>query len=167
MDWKFLFLSANGRIGQKDFWIGILILFVVNVIASLIPTIGQIISLLLIYPAVCVTSKRLHDMGKTGWLAAIPYGLTAVAMVPLIFAGFAAMAAGGASVAGSAAGVTAGAGAALGLLAIAGMLMMIAGLVCLAFLLWVGLSKGDAGTNQYGPPQPSMFSGGSTTTPAI
>ena len=32
MDWKTLFLDAKGRIGQKDFWIGFLILFVGGII---------------------------------------------------------------------------------------------------------------------------------------
>jgi uncharacterized membrane protein YhaH (DUF805 family) len=43
----------------------------------------------------------------------------------------------------------------------AGMVMMIAGVVCLGFLLWVGLSKGDAGDNQYGP-VPTPLVGGVT-----
>ena len=66
MNWQFLFLSANGRIGQKDFWIGFLILFVAGIILGMIPVLGQIISIALIYPWVCLYSKRLHDFGKTG-----------------------------------------------------------------------------------------------------
>ncbi len=44
--------------------------------------------------------------------------------------------------------------------------MMLAGLVALAFLLWVGLSRGEAGVNQHGAPRSSMFDSGSTT-PAV
>jgi uncharacterized membrane protein YhaH (DUF805 family) len=157
MDWKKLFLDANGRIGQKDFWIGFLILFVANIVLNFIPVVGQIAQLVLIYAGICLMSKRLHDMGKSGWLAAVPYGLMAIAMVLTILTVFGVMAASGAGQYGApAAGM--GAVAAAGM---AGMVMIVAGLVSLAFLLWVGLSKGNPGDNQYGP-APTPLIGGAT-----
>ena len=145
MNWQHLFLSAKGRIGQKDFWIGFLILFVAGIVLGMIPFLGMIIGLALIYPMVCVLSKRLHDFGKTGWLAAVPYAIFAVGMVIVMIAGGAAMF-GAAS--GSAAG-TGGAMAAFGAVGVVGLLAFVA---YIGFILWVGLSKGDPATNQYGPP---------------
>ena len=147
MDWKFLFLSANGRIGQKDFWIGFLILFVAGFILGLIPVINLIAGLALIYPNVCLYSKRLHDFGKSGWLAAVPYGIGAICLVIMMLAGGAAIIGGG--LGGDSSAAATGAVAAMGTIFLVGGLAFLVGV---AFLLWVGLSKGDPGPNQYGPP---------------
>jgi len=158
MDWKTLFLTADGRIGQRDFWIGFAILFVAGLVLGMIPVIGQIVGILLIYPNVCLYSKRLHDFGKSGWLQLVPMAIMFVAMVLAIFSGGAGIMAsmGGGSAA------TAGAMAGFGM---AAMVMGLAALIGLAFLLWVGLSKGDPGDNRYGPP-PRQLVGGSTPTAA-
>ncbi|HEX8570470.1 MAG TPA: DUF805 domain-containing protein [Caulobacteraceae bacterium] len=158
MNWQFLFLSANGRIGQKDFWIGWLILFVAAIVLGMIPFLGMIISIALIYPQVCIFSKRLHDFGKTGWLAAVPFAIGVVAMV---FA----MMAGGAAMFGVASGnEAAAAGGAMAALAGAGLVMMLAFVAWIGFTLWVGLTKGDPAANKYGAPTPSMFGGSTTPT---
>lgn len=142
-DWRTLFLDANGRIGQKDYWIGIIILFVAGLLLSWIPLIGTLISLASIYFGVCVSSKRLHDMGKSGWLAAIPYGVTAAAVVL-----------GAMAFVGTFVGMhgyhedyraLAGVGGAFGL-------MGLALLINLAFMIWLGVTPGQPGDNAYGPP---------------
>ena len=157
MNWQSLFLSANGRIGQKDFWIAWLILFVAGIVLGMIPFLGFIISLALIYPNVCIFSKRLHDFGKTGWLAAVPYGI-------LLVAGVIAGVTGGAAMFGAMSGNAAGASAAMAGLGMSMLVFVLAGLACIGFLLWVGLTKGDPAPNQYGAPQPSMFGGATTPT---
>ena len=151
MDWKFLFLDSNGRIGRKDFWIGFLILFVAGFVLGLIPVLGVLISIALIYPQVCLYAKRLHDFGKSGWLAAVPYAAAAIFLVvTFLTVGVSALAAGG--------GADFGAGAAGGLWLV-GLLAIIVGLGSLAFLRWVGLSRSDPGTNRYGAPQGSAVAG--------
>lgn len=147
MDWRFLFLSAQGRIGQKDFWIAWLILFVAGIVVGIIPIIGGLIGLLLIYPQVCIYSKRLHDMGRSGWLFLAPFGITIVLLIVMFVTVGASIFTAGASGSDAAAGAAglAGAGAAL----LFGLLILV---VNLGFLLWVGLSKGDPKPNQYGPP---------------
>ncbi len=162
MDWKKLYLDANGRIGQKDFWIGWLILFVVGIVLGMVtagaPVVSAIIGLVLIYPGVCLFSKRLHDFGKSGWLAAIPYGISGAVQVLALLTAFGVMS-------GMASGNAAMAGGAMAGLMGFGLFALIALCVVLAFLLWVGLSKGDPGENQYGPP-PTPLIGGATTPAA-
>lgn len=141
-DWRTLFLQANGRIGQKDYWIGVAILFAAGLVLGWIPLIGTLISLASVYFGVCVSSKRLHDMGKSGWLAAIPYGVTALALVLS-----AATVIGGIASAGygNDFGAMAGMGGAMGVWGLAV-------LVNLGFLIWLGVTAGQAGDNAYGPP---------------
>ncbi|MGV3577517.1 DUF805 domain-containing protein [Brevundimonas sp.] len=141
-DWKTLFLDANGRIGQKDYWIGVLILFAAGLVLSFVPLINTIASIASIYFGVCVSSKRLHDMGKSGWLAAIPYGVTAVAVVLSAMTFIGGMVATGY---GNDYGAIQGMGA-------AGAVWGLAFLVNLAFLIWLGVTAGQPGDNAYGPP---------------
>ncbi|WP_296817799.1 DUF805 domain-containing protein [Brevundimonas sp.] len=154
MDWKTLFLDANGRIGKKDFWIGFLILFVAGIILNFVPVIGQIAAILLIYPWICLYSKRLHDFGKSGWLVIVPV----VAMIVATIGSIMTM---GAAAFGAASSTTdyGAASAMMGGLGGMALLNVVALLVCLAFLLWVGLSKGDEGTNQYGSPRVPPLTG--------
>ena len=147
MDWKTLFLSANGRIGRQSFWIGVAILFVAGMVLNFIPIIGQLAALALTYCWVCVYSKRLHDFGKTGWLAAVPFVLV------LLFAILGMMSVGGMAAMGAFSGSEdAMAGAAMGGMGVMALASMLIGLLALAFLLWVGLTPGDAGPNRYGEP---------------
>ena len=156
MDWKKLYLEANGRIGQKDFWIGWLILFVVGIVLGMVlagmPQISGIVGLLLIYPGVCLFSKRLHDFGKSGWLAAIPYGISGIVQVLGLLAAFG-------IATGMGSGNAAMTGGAMAGLAGLGLFFLCAFIVLIAFLLWVGLSKGDPGENQYGPPPTPLIGG--------
>jgi uncharacterized membrane protein YhaH (DUF805 family) len=146
MDWKALFLTPQGRIGQRDFWIGFVIIFAVNLVGGMIPIIGMVVGLIMIWPMICVYSKRLHDMGKSAWLMAIPFGVLIAAFVLAALTGGMAMISGGSNNPGAA---MAGLGAAAGL-------MGLGGLIGFAFLLWVGLSKGNLEANQYGAPPASL-----------
>jgi uncharacterized membrane protein YhaH (DUF805 family) len=161
MDWKNLFLTADSRIGKRDFWIGFLILFVANIVLSLIPVIGWLVSLALMYPMVCLYSKRLHDFGKTGWLTLVPFVAFFGAMVVGGLTG--GMALLGMGAAGSDAAAASAAVAGLGMF---GGLMALAGLISLGFLLWVGLTNGDPGENRYGLP-PVSLTGGPASPPTV
>jgi len=150
IDWVDLFLKPSGRTGQKEFWIGIAIIVVINIIISkVIPAemslLSSILGLLMIWPGYCVLSSRFKDMGKPPWLAMLPYAIIAVGYVLLLLGALGAVAAGSA---GSAEGMGAGLlGAGLGALCLG-----IGGLVGLIFIIWAGIGKGDPGPNQYGPP---------------
>jgi len=92
--WKFLFLSIEGRIGRKAFWIGYGVLFAVFVVfyglmwlagvadfsgaaakQDLPPLedksyiLSFLFGLVVLYPTLAVYVKRLHDLGRSGWWA--------------------------------------------------------------------------------------------------
>lgn len=155
MDFQNLYLSTAGRIGQKSFWIGQLILFGVSIVLGFIggmvapgnAIVGAVLGLLLLYPGYCVMAKRFQDMGKTGKMAAIPYG---VSLLVQIFALITSLGIMGASTGSDAAAAGAAVGmAGLGIVGIIGLV------VWLVFLFWAGLTKGDPGPNAYGPPPES------------
>lgn len=138
-DWYHLFLSFSGRTGRRDFWIGFAALFGAGLVASLMPLIGTLVGLGLVYPWTALMTKRLHDFGRSGWLVLIP-------AVPAVLSGvvavFAALAMGNAATMGAA-------------FTIAGFSVLISTLafmVGLGFLLWIGTRDGDAGANAYGAP---------------
>ncbi len=91
MNFQSLFLSYEGRIRRSHFWIGLIILLVVEWVIMAV-TIGSAMStaamthnpgamfggaaligwiLLLLYPALAVYTKRWHDRGKSGWMSLV------------------------------------------------------------------------------------------------
>jgi uncharacterized membrane protein YhaH (DUF805 family) len=79
VDWGNLFFSAQGRLSRTPFLIAAAILFGVAVIYEAV--VGETVTLhwltgWFVYPALfycgaCVLSKRLHDRGRSGWIAAV------------------------------------------------------------------------------------------------
>jgi uncharacterized membrane protein YhaH (DUF805 family) len=144
-DWQKLLFSFEGRTRRSHFWIGWLICLGISVVAGWIPVIGFFISIALIWPNLAISVKRLHDMGKSGWLVAIPWVVTIVGtFVAFGMIGFAALGNVDALEREDPAAIFALLGPALGLFG----LMMLVGL---GFLLWIGLSDGQPGDNRYGP----------------
>ena len=81
MGWVMLFFSANGRIERKAFWIAWLVIAAMAGVLRLFGPLGALLGLACIYPQVCLYSKRLHDIGQTGWKILIPLGLMVAAAV--------------------------------------------------------------------------------------
>jgi uncharacterized membrane protein YhaH (DUF805 family) len=76
IDWKTLFVSAEGRLARTPFLIAFAILLCALMVYEAMPITvrlitGWVIYPLLIYFAACVLSKRLHDRGRSGWYAAL------------------------------------------------------------------------------------------------
>lgn len=83
--WGELFFSATGRLSRTPFLIASAILIgLVSAYEAVVPTPVHWLTGWFVYPALfycgaCVLSKRLHDRGRTGWLAAlILFALVAV-----------------------------------------------------------------------------------------
>lgn len=89
MDFQNIFLSFNGRLRRSHFWLGIVILWVVELVIMMalvfpgiraaatggspgpLMLVGQLLLLALIWPALAVQVKRWHDRDKSGWWALI------------------------------------------------------------------------------------------------
>jgi len=147
MDFMNLFLSPKGRIGQQQFWIGIAVIFVVGLVVGMVlgqtmPLISGLVSIALAYPGYCVMAKRFQDMGKSGMLAAIPYGIFVLVNILALLGTMGIMGGGGDAMTAGGAGALAG----------AGIFAIIGFVIWLVFVIWAGVSKGDPAPNAYGPP---------------
>ena len=144
-DWQKLLFAFEGRTRRSHFWIGWLICLGIGVVAGWIPIIGGLISLALIWPNLAISVKRLHDMGKSGWLVAIPWVVNIVGMfAAFIMIGATAFTNAAALEREDPAAIFALIGPALGLF---GLLA----LFNLGFLLWLGVSESQPGSNRFGP----------------
>ncbi len=143
MDWTKLFFSPEGRIGRQTYWIGILVLFAVHVLLGW----TGIAWLVATYSWIVISIKRFHDMGKSGWLTAIPVVAGIVVPFAAIFA-----VAGSAIISGvSGAGEEMVAAAVLSALGGAVLVLLASGFICLGFLIWQGVAESQSGDNRYGP----------------
>ena len=76
-DWIELFFSSAGRLARGPFLLAALVLIVILTIYEAVtgPTLALLTGWLfypaMLFAAACVLSKRLHDRGRTGWLAAV------------------------------------------------------------------------------------------------
>jgi uncharacterized membrane protein YhaH (DUF805 family) len=144
-DWQKLLFSFEGRTRRSHFWIGWLICLGVGVVAGLLPLIGGLISLALIWPNLAIAVKRLHDMGQSGWLIAVPWVVSIVGIfVAIGMIGVAALGNVAALEREDPAAILALIAPVLGLF---GLLT----LVNLGFLLWIGLADSQRGENRFGP----------------
>ncbi|MFZ5669967.1 MAG: DUF805 domain-containing protein [Pseudomonadota bacterium] len=96
IDWVELFFSSTGRVARAPFLIATAVLVALAALyeAAVGPTLhwltGWIVYPCLLFSAACVLSKRLHDRGRSGWLAGvIILALIVVWPVPTGFLDFA------------------------------------------------------------------------------
>ncbi len=73
MNWTYLLTSIDGRISRQPFWIALIILAGIEIIAHF--AIGErwssIVSLILAYPTFAVLAKRGHDRNAPTWIAGV------------------------------------------------------------------------------------------------
>lgn len=135
------FVDFTGRAPRAEYWwfylAYILLSVVLNVLLSISPTIGMILSLaslVLLVPWIAVAVRRLHDIDRTGWwllAPVLPYAI-----------GFAMVGAAFFTNPGSA-----GASGGLG----AGMIFFGIGLILALVVFVFTLLPGTKGENRYGP----------------
>lgn len=134
MDWKFIFLSFQGRLNRKPYWLGtiaLLSLVIIGVFGVMFLTGGGgvaaigVIYLLLLWPTLAIGVKRLHDRNRSAWWLVVFY------VVPTLLNVL----------------VEGGDGEGVG--------AMIFGLASLAISIWalveLGFLRGTVGANRYGP----------------
>lgn len=97
MDFSYLYLSTEGRIGRQMWWIGHIILGVIGIVITVIVAklfgqltfasrlINFIWILIVAYPAYAVSAKRFQDRNKNGALGAILIGISALSALLQLF----------------------------------------------------------------------------------
>jgi len=131
-----LFFSSHGRLGRRAFWSAAFGLIVANLMLSVMPMLGAVCTLLMLWPWTCLLIKRLHDQGRSGALAMVPVALSAASGMLSMMAGVLTFTPGGAG---------------LPVLALLAPATGVLGLTGLAFLIWVGAARSQFGANRYGP----------------
>ena len=79
------YFNFNGRSSRAEYWWWILF----YILTSMVPLIGPFINLILIIATISLTTRRLHDIGKTGWWQLIfifMYILLFVLLIPFFIA---------------------------------------------------------------------------------
>src|SRR6478736_9595036 len=63
------YVDFNGRAGKEEFWWFFLVQIIIMVVASFLgDVVSGLVSLALLLPGLGVGARRLHDIGKSGWL---------------------------------------------------------------------------------------------------
>jgi len=151
MDFKYLFTSFDGRIARREFWLGILVLIIASfalifvlgiVLGFLFPmTLLSVIgTLIILYPAMALNIKRLHDRNKGAnpW-AFIFFGPgILVQFMQITGIGFTAIDVGGVMASYPSNGLVT-------------FLTIVVGIIGLWALVELGFLKGTDGDNNFGP----------------
>jgi uncharacterized membrane protein YhaH (DUF805 family) len=138
MDWTSLLFSFHGRINRAKYWLIILIYVIIGLMLGVIglalgqgvvmQILGGIVELVALVSSLAVTTKRLHDRGRSAWWLLVFY------LVPGVLTGI-----------GAAIELSSGPMALGGLFTVAG----------LAIGIWafveLGCLRGTIGPNPYGP----------------
>lgn len=136
--------AFEGRLRRSHFWISWAILFVGGWILNFIPLLN-LLGIVLLWPHLAIGVKRLHDMGQSGWLIAIPYVVMfGGGVYAALSVGVSAMMNAEALSAEDPAAVMATFGPALGIISLTW-------LVGIAFWLWFGIADSQRGDNRFGP----------------
>ena len=76
--------SFQGRLRRSHFWIGWAIVFFGYYVGSAIPFLNILVFLaapVLIWSNLAIGVKRLHDMGRSGWLIAVPWAAMTIGFI--------------------------------------------------------------------------------------
>jgi uncharacterized membrane protein YhaH (DUF805 family) len=139
MEWMLMplkrYADFSGRSRRKEYWLFVLLLIIVNLIANFIDTatgmagwlgpygpLAALIGVATLIPSIAVGVRRLHDTNRSGWwmlIGVVPYAL----MIGLFLSGN---------------------------LVLAGTMSLVT-IVCALGLLVLMLLEGTKGPNNYGP----------------
>ena len=130
------YFTFAGRARRSEYWFWVLFTSLVQVI----PLIGGLIGLAVLIPSLAVTSRRLHDIGKSGWYQLLFFAASAVAwtgFVLFLILGFGAL-------------EEENRLPAKFLFSLSTVAAVVAIAVIVILVIWF-VRKGDEGPNKYGP----------------
>lgn len=78
------YCSVQGRASRSEYWWFMLFSAVATALLENIPVVGMLASLAFIVPSICVTSRRLHDIGWSGWWQILPLVLFLASVASLV-----------------------------------------------------------------------------------
>jgi uncharacterized membrane protein YhaH (DUF805 family) len=135
------YANFSGRARRSEYWyftlVNLIIAFATTAIDKTLDLkfgVNSLYSLAVFIPGLAVSVRRLHDVGKSGWLLLIVYLVIIAAAVTLVVTGFATM--GGSFSAGMGVG------------------LIVPIIIILALVIWMLVlfcTNGDEGENKYGP----------------
>jgi uncharacterized membrane protein YhaH (DUF805 family) len=76
MDLKWFLFSIDGRVNRKPFWLYALSVFIISFGAAFVfasattanpNTVSLVLTLVFLWPNICVQAKRWHDRDKSAW----------------------------------------------------------------------------------------------------
>lgn len=133
--------TFTGRIRRSEFWWGVLGIWIITLLLSLIPIVGQILCIFLGIVNLAMTFRRLHDTAHSGWWIGVPLLLSLIAIAILI---------GSIGITGLTEGdAKAIAGASMGALVVAGLLYLAAGIMQIIVFIFC-LMDSQQIANKYG-----------------
>ncbi len=83
------YVNFEGRAARPEFWYFVLFNIIVGTVAGLIDrqvhgdAVGNLVGLVFLLPGIAVTTRRLHDIGRSGWWQLI--SLTGIGIFVLLF----------------------------------------------------------------------------------
>ena len=140
------FTSFQGRIPREQFWLGFGAVIFGSFAAQLVPVIGPLLGLVFLWPQVAIHVKRLHDMGYSGWVLLIPMAISFICITGVALSGGLALLPTSPTQRPEDLPQPFSPG-----LETASWFLVIAIIVGLAVLAWIGATPGQKGENKWGP----------------
>jgi uncharacterized membrane protein YhaH (DUF805 family) len=74
---RYRYIQYEGRARRKEFWFFHLFSLICGTLLNMvIPPLGTVYALAALVPSTCLTIRRLHDIGRSGWwylLSCVPF----------------------------------------------------------------------------------------------
>ena len=117
------YADFHGRTARAEFWHYILVYLVISILLDIlgIRLLSTVVGLALLVPTLAITVRRLHDVGKSGWLVLIPIVPTFLTL-SLFYLSW-----------------------------LLGVIFALATVLCSAYLIYLYVLPGMVGPNQFGP----------------